>query len=72
MNHEVLLACANVSVVSVKSTCVGFHIFMNRKDATPTVVGATSAFYAYKTARRLWACMINTAIAIAGFVRHCL
>ena len=36
---------------------------MNRKYGTPTVVGATSAFYAVKTGRRLYAFMINNVIA---------
>ena len=54
---------AHVSVLSV---------FMNRTYVMPTVVGATSAFHAVKTAGRLWAFMINTAVATAGIVRHCL
>ena len=41
---------------------------MKRKYVTPTVVGATSAFCAVKTDRRLQALMIKDAIATAGFL----
>ena len=56
----------------IKNACVFFLFFMWLKYATPTVVGATSACRAVKSARRLYACMIDTDIATAGFCRHCV
>ena len=55
---------------NIKAHVFVFTIFMNRKYATPTVFGATSAFCAVKTDRRLYAFLINDAIATAGLFRH--
>ena len=58
-NNEVVLPCANVSVVMIYTHVSAFSFCMNRKYATATMVGATSAFCAVQTDRRLQALMIK-------------
>ena len=57
---------SSVSVVMIKTHMLVFTFFMNRKYATPTMVGATSVFCSVKTDRRLSTFIIADAIATSG------